>query len=143
MLNLIFVLTPTFVDKYLVTESSPVAHKILIELVCSAKHESFLRILQLLVSQANPKDENELFSCLDIFEKASDKAQSKLLDLTDSNQLRHRWVESCDAADLSAVVKSIASLAKKFDLLEVCSEKLKKVIEKDLSEKEREEFENL
>ena len=87
-------------------------------------------------------------SCLNIFEKVTDKARSKLLDLTDSNQLRHRWVESCDKVKLHAVVESIASksaesLAKKLDLLEICSENLKSVIEKSLNEKENAEFEML
>ena len=57
-------MTPGIVKDYLVMESSPLVHKVLIELLYSAKHESFVRLIDLIVTRDNPSKETELFESL-------------------------------------------------------------------------------
>lgn len=120
------------------------AHKLLIEIVCSAKHERFFRLLQLAVTRADPKDETALFECLNVFKAGSAKARQKLLRSTDHNQLKNKWVENCDATELSAILDS-KSLPEQIELLELCSEKMEAAIEKSLGsdEEKMSEFEML
>ena len=93
ILKLAFILTPDIVKDYLVTESSPLAHKVLIELLCSAKHVSFVKMIDLAVTTAKPKDEHELFKSLrDVFKSGSLEAKIKLLDLTDFSYLKSEWL---------------------------------------------------
>ena len=64
ILNLCLILTPGIVKDYLVIEDSPLAHKVLIELLYSAKHESFVKLIDLVVTKDKPDDETKLFECL-------------------------------------------------------------------------------
>ena len=73
ILNLALILTPGIVKDYLVIESSPLAHKVLIELLCSATHESFVKLIELVVTKAKPEDEIELFERLRNVYKTSSK----------------------------------------------------------------------
>lgn len=68
-------LSPAIVKQYLVDSDSPMAHKLLIDLVCSAKHERFLKLLELAVIRAMPEDENSLFESLNVFESATDNGR--------------------------------------------------------------------
>lgn len=75
ILQLMFVLTPDIVNQYLICYDSPMAHKILYEIVSSAKHECFLKLVQLAVTRACPEDENALFECLNVFKSATNKGR--------------------------------------------------------------------
>lgn len=50
ILKLSLIVTPGVVENYMVTESSPLAHKVLIELLYSAHEESFLKLIELVVT---------------------------------------------------------------------------------------------
>ena len=57
VLSLIFLISPDSVSKHMIGDKSPNAHTILIELIHSARHSCFLKLLNLVVTRVNPTDE--------------------------------------------------------------------------------------
>ena len=63
-LQLLFLLKLDTVDQFMIGRSSPHDHRLLMELVRSAKHENFLSFLKFTVSQSKPTDVDSIFECL-------------------------------------------------------------------------------
>lgn len=112
--------------------------------MCSAKHERFLKLVELAVTNADPEDETALFECLNVFKASSDYGRQVLLNSTDYNCLKNKWVENCDTSELLKVIES-KSLAEKLELLELSSEKMATAISLSLEkdEEKKAEFELL
>ena len=119
-LQLLFLLKPDTVDKFMIGPTSPNVHRLLLELVRSAKHEDFLSFLKFTVSQTKPSDEINLVECLfEAFWETTKKDQLMLLDRTDHSQLRAFWLENKAHERVIDLIKS--STSKMPQLLKLCS----------------------
>ena len=94
-LQLLFLLKLDTVDQFMILPTSPNEHRLLLELVRSAKHEGFLSFLKFTASQSKPSDVDSLFECLlDAYNEQREKDQLMLLNRTDHSQLRAFWLEN-------------------------------------------------